>query len=443
MVAGRPAVTTAPTRQYQNYVIVTLMIGYLFAFLDRTMIGLMVAPIQADLGLSDTKMSLLMGLAFTVLYSIAGAPMGFLADRWNRVKIIRFGAVVWCLMTAACGFSTSYWQLFAARVFVGLGEATLMPSANSLISDYFKPHQRAKALSIFNLGIAGGAGLSLILGGQLIAMLTASGGITLGLPVIDDLAPWQLIFVFLGLSGLVFVVLMAGVREPLRTGRESAGAPWTIHQTLAFFRKNAALYGALCLTMTMLSLISFGTLAWMPSYFIRLHGWSPADAGLYFGLASLTASVTGMIVSGWWIDRSRARGAKDAAWRMLLLGLTVFVPCYVIGPLFTAPPLTIGVLAIGVFGASLATIASPTILMTATPNEARGTAIALIALVTNLLGSGFGPTAVALLNDYVFQDPKAIGWSISITALIGYLGATAAAWFGLAHYRRRLGAIAE
>ena len=432
-----------PSKPYQNYVIITLMIGYLFAFLDRTMIGLMVAPIQADLDISDTKMSLLMGLAFTILYSIAGVPMGLIADRWNRVRIIKYGAVIWCIMTAACGFSASYWQLFFARIFVGLGEATLMPSANSLISDYFKPHERAKALSIFNLGIAGGAGLSLILGGQLIAMLTASGGVKLGAPIIDDLAPWQVIFVFLGLSGLLFVAMMSGVKEPARTGRMSADAQWTIPQTLAFFRQNVKFYAAICATMTMLSIVTFGALAWMPTFFIRVHNWTPADAGLYFGVASLASSIAGMIFSGWWIDRRRARGEADAAWRALLLGIAVFVPCYVAAPLFGTPWMTIAVLFIGVFGASVATIASPTILMTGTPNEARGTAVALIYLIINLLGSGFGPTIVALLNDYVFQDKNAIGLSIAIASLFGYVGGVAAAWWGLQHYRTRLAEIAE
>lgn len=436
------AVSSTPSKPYQNYVIVTLMIGYLFAFLDRTMIGLMVAPIQADLDISDTKMSLLMGLAFTILYSIAGVPMGLIADRWNRVRIIKYGAVIWCVMTAACGLSASYWQLFFARVFVGLGEATLMPSANSLISDYFKPHERAKAISIFNLGIAGGAGLSLILGGQLIAMLTASGGVKLGLPIVDNLAPWQIIFVFLGLSGLVFVVMMSAVKEPARTGRMSVDAQWTISQTLAFFRQNVKFYAAICATMTMLSIVTFGALAWMPTFFIRVHGWTPADAGLYFGVASLTASVAGMIFSGWWIDHRRARGEDDAAWRVLLLGLIVFIPCYVVAPLFGTPWITIVILGIGVFGASMATIASPTILMTGTPNEARGTAVALIYLIINLLGSGFGPTIIAVLNDYVFQDKNAIGQSIAIASLFGYVGGVIAAYWGLAHYRQRLAAIA-
>jgi MFS family permease len=434
---------TNPAKRYQYYVIVTLMIGYLFAFLDRTMIGLMVAPIQADLAISDTKMSLLMGLAFTILYALAGVPMGFIADRWNRVRIIRYGAIIWCIMTAACGFSASYWQLFAARVFVGLGEATLMPSANSLIADYFKPHERAKAISIFNLGIAGGAGLSLILGGQLIAMLTGSNGVKLGLPTIDSLAPWQVIFVFLGLSGLVFVAMMSAVKEPERTGRMTSGTQWTVKQTLAYFRSNAKLYGAICATMTMLSIVTFGALAWMPTFFVRVHGWSPADAGLYYGIASLIASIIGMMFSGWWIDRRRSRGEADAAWRVLLLGIAVFVPCYVVAPLFGSPWMTVFVLGIGVFGASMATIASPTVLMTASPNEARGTAVALIYLIINLFGSGSGPIAVALLNDYVFQDRDAIGWSITIAALVGYLGAVAAAWLGLPHYRETLKNIVE
>jgi MFS family permease len=431
------------SKQYQWYVIITLMIGYLFAFLDRTMIGLMVAPIQTDLDISDTQMSLLMGLAFTILYSIAGVPMGFLADRWNRVNLIKYGAVIWCLTTAACGLSTSYVQLFVARVFVGLGEATLMPSANSLISDYFKPQERATALSVFNLGIAGGAGLSLILGGWLIATLTASGGIQWGIAIVDNLAPWQIVFVFLGLSGLVFVALMAGVKEPVRTGRVTTDAQWTVKQTLTYFRQNVKFYAAICMTMTMLSIVSFGALAWMPTYFIRLYGWTPAQAGFYFGVASLIASVTGMIFAGWWIDRRRSRGEADAAWRALIFGITIFIPCYVIAPLLPTPWMTIAVMTIGVFGASVATIASPTILMTGTPNEARGTAVALIYLVINLLGSGFGPTIVAVLTDYVFKDPSAIGWSLSIAFLIGYVGSVIAVWFGLPHYQQRLKLMAE
>ncbi len=431
------------SKRYQWYVIITLMIGYLFAFLDRTMIGLMVAPIQADLQISDTKMSLLMGLAFTILYSIAGVPMGFFADRWSRVRLIRYGAVIWCIMTAACGLSASYVQLFFARVFVGLGEATLMPSANSLISDYFKPHDRATALSIFNLGIAGGAGLSLMLGGWLIATLSASGGINWGLPIIDNLAPWQIVFVFLGVSGLVFVMMMSGVKEPVRTGRVTTDAQWTIKQTLAYFSQNVKFYAAICMTMTMLSIVTFAALAWMPSFFIRVYSWSPAKAGFYFGAASLTASVIGMIFAGWWIDRRRSNGEPDAAWKALIFGLVIFVPCYVIAPLLPSPRMTISILTIGVFGASVATIASPTILMTGTPNEARGTSVALIYLIINLLGSGFGPTVVAVLNDYVFQDQKAVGWSISIASLIGYVGAVAAAWFGLPHYQQRLRAMAE
>lgn len=432
-----------PSRQYQTYVIITLMIGYLFAFLDRTMIGLMVGPIQADLEISDTQMSLLMGLAFTMLYAIAAVPMGYLADRYSRVRIINFGAVIWCIMTAACGLSTTYWQLFVSRLFVGLGEATLQPSAISLISDYFKPEQRAKAFSIFNLGIAGGAGLSLVLGGQLISMLTASGGLRLGLPIIDSLGPWQTVFVILGLVGLVFVVLMSGIKEPARTGRISADSQWTLKQTLAFFQKNIKFYGSLCIAMTMLSILSFSALGWIPTFFIRVHGWSPAEAGLYYGVVSLIVSIFTMIFAGWWIDRRRSRGEADAAWRVLLLGSVIFLPGYVIAPLVGPTWLTLVLIGLGVFGASLASIAAPTILMSASPNEARGMAIALTYLIVNLFGSGFGPTAVALLTDYVFQDKNAIGWSISIVALVGYAGAVLASSFGLTHYRTMLKSMAE
>lgn len=434
------AVHRYPPRKYQWYVVTSLMIGYLFAFLDRTIIGLMVQPIQSDLQISDTQMSLLMGLAFTLLYSIVSVPMGYLADRINRVRLIKFGAVIWCIMTAACGFSTTYVQLFAARVMVGLGEATLLPSANSLISDYFEPERAAKAISIFNLGLAGGAGLALVLGGQLISSITDAGGV--GIPWIDDFKPWQIVFILLGISGLIFVVLMQGVKEPPRTGRLSTDKLWTLAKTAGYFRENFKLYGLLCLSLTLLTLLSFAVLGWVPTYFIRVHGWTASEAGFSYGIASIIASIAGMLTSGWWIDRRRARGEVDAAWKVMMTGLLVFIPGYIVATLFDNTWITLALLMCGVFGGSLAAIAAPTVLLTASPNEARGMSIALTYLVVNLVGAAFGPTAVALLNDYVFQDGDAIGLSISIVCLVGYIGAGAAAYFGLPHYRARMQAIA-
>lgn len=425
---------------YRWYVVSTLMIGYLFAFLDRTMIGLMVEPIQSDLQISDTQMSLLMGIAFTLLYSIAGIPIGYLADRFNRVRIIKVGAVIWCVMTAACGLSTSFLQLFFARMLVGLGEASLLPSANSLISDYFEPEKAGKAISVFNLGMASGAGLSLILGGQLISWISESNDFSL--PFLNHLAPWQIVFVLLGISGLIFLLLMSFVKEPPRTGRVSEGERWSLDQTAKFFIQNIRLYGSLCFCLSMVTVVSFAVLSWIPTYFIRIHGWSPAEAGYSYGLAALGASFIGMGVSGWWIDHWRSKGRADAAWRVLIIGVVVCLPGYIGGTLFVSTSINLVFLMFGVFGGSLAAIAVPNILMTASPNEARGMSVAMLYLLVNLFGAAIGPTSVALLNDYVFQNKDAIGWSIAIVALVGYVAAAAAALLGAPHYRRRLDVIA-
>lgn len=422
--------------QYQWYVVTTLMVGYLFAFLDRTMIGLMVQPIQADLQISDTQMSLLMGLAFTLLYTIAGLPSGYLADRFNRVRLIKFGAIIWCAMTAACGLSTSFWQLFAARVMVGLGEATLTPSANSLIGDYFKPEKAGKAVSVFNLGMASGVGLSLILGGQLINWITNNNSFEW--PLINDFAPWQIVFILLGLSGGIFLIMLSFVKEPPRTGRASDTEMWTLRQTGSYFAGHIKFYGALCVCMSAVSILSFAALSWIPTYFIRIHGWTPAEAGLSFGMASLGSSIIGIVLCGWWIDFRRGRGEVDAAWRVMMIGILVLMPGYFIATLFDNPTITLICLVVGVFGASLAAIASPTIIITASPNEARGTSIAIVGLAVNIFGASVGPTAVALLNDYYFEDPNAIGWSIAIVSLAGYCIAVGAAFYGAAHYRNRV-----
>jgi MFS family permease len=210
-----------PSAGYAWYVVVVLTIAYTVSFIDRQIMALMVEPIRRDLEISDTQMSLLLGLAFAVFYTLLGIPIARLADRYSRRGIIAAGIAVWCFMTAACGLSRNYAQLFLARVGVGVGEAALSPSALSMMSDYFPKETRGRAVAFYTMGISMGVGLAMILGGQVIALVSQAPPVTL--PVVGQLFAWQTVFVVVGLPGILVAALMLTVREPPRKGRMTGG----------------------------------------------------------------------------------------------------------------------------------------------------------------------------------------------------------------------------
>src|SRR5688572_3708838 len=206
-----------PPATYSWYVVGVLTVTYTVSFIDRQIMALMIEPIRRDLGITDTQVSLLIGLAFAVFYTLLGVPIARLADRYSRRAIIAAGITVWCLMTAACGLARNYAQLFLARVGVGVGEAALSPSALSMLSDYFPKETRGRAIAVYNTGISLGTGLAMIVGGQVIAHVMAAPPVRV--PGIGELFSWQTVFLVVGLPGLVMAALMATVKEPSRRER--------------------------------------------------------------------------------------------------------------------------------------------------------------------------------------------------------------------------------
>jgi MFS family permease len=218
---------------YSYYVVGVLMLAYVCSFVDRTILSLLVDPIKQDLQLSDVQISLLAGFAFAMFYTGMGIPFGWLADRSDRKRIIFFGVIAWSLMTAACGLARSFGGLFAARIGVGVGEASLSPASYSLIPDLFPRDQLGLAGSIYAAGITIGGGLAMMLGGAAIQGLTAYGAMSL--PVLGTLAPWQLAFVLVGLLGLPVALLVLTIRDPrTATSKASRGEKAGLRDTLAY-----------------------------------------------------------------------------------------------------------------------------------------------------------------------------------------------------------------
>lgn len=395
-------------------VAVLLMLAFALSFIDRQILAFMVGPIRRDLGISDTQMSLLMGFSFAVVYAAATLPMGRLADRRNRRNLIIAGVVVWSLMTAACGLARNYTQLFLARLGVGAGEAALQPAAYSLIAASFPPERRALAMSICSAGVYVGSGLAFLLGGFLAQYVATHP--TVSLPLLGSVFGWQATLVALGLVGIAFALVLLVIPEPPRSPahrqppplREAVGALWARRGVLLPHH----------LGFAMLLLCSYGTAAWIPAYFARVHGYSMSEIGLLIGLSSMVVGSLGMLLGGALCDRWQATLGPRAVYRLArwsILLVLLFGGLYMLAP--SAPWAGVFVVP-AVFAISLTVGAAPASVQGLVPESLRGQASAVYLFVVNLIGLGLGPTAVALLTDQLFGNDQAVGFSMFIVTAV-------------------------
>jgi MFS family permease len=421
---------------YPWFVVGILMVAYVFSFVDRQILNLLVGPIRRDLGISDTQMSLLMGFSFALFYTVMGIPLGRLADSKSRRGLIAAGVIVWSVMTALCGTAKHYWQFFLFRIGVGVGEAALSPAAYSMIADYFPPEKRATAISVYSMGIYLGAGLAFLLGGAVIHYVSAQGAIEL--PVIGLTHPWQLVFFVIGGAGVLFSAAFFLVREPPRHGTVAGGSGVPLGTVLAYLWQNRRTVLCHNVGFAMISFVSYGTGAWIPSFFIRSHGWTPGEVGLVYGLIVMVFGAAGIVFGGWLTDRWLKKGLSDAALRVGLWsagltlafgGLYLLMPSGFLAAVLMAPTIFL----IGMpFGAA------PAAIQEIVPNEMRGQTSAVYLFLVNLIGLGIGPTAVALVTDFGFHDDSKVGWSMFIVSTVASLCAVALLASGLRPYRESL-----
>ncbi len=433
--ADAVAAARYPAAGYAWYVCAILLLAYIFSFLDRTITSLLVIPIEHDLGLNDTEMGLLQGFSFALFYALLGLPIARLVDARNRRAIVALGIAFWSVATAACGTAQHFWQLFLARVGVGAGEATLLPGATSLLADYFPPRRRGLALGVFAAGIYLGAGLALIIGGLLLRWLATR---TLVLPLLGALHPWQTVFIAVGAPGLLVALLMLTVREPERLGtaanKGAAGLP--LGEVMRYFRANAATVICHNLGFTLLAFAGYAATAWIPTIFIRVHGWTAAAIGIRLGIIALAVGPVGTVAGGWLADRFEAQGRAAGKLRVgLIAALGLILPAIAF-PLVASPALSLVLLVPFVFFVSVVWGLAPAALQEVMPNEMRGQATAVYTGVLNLVGLGLGPASVAIIADYVFRDPQRLNLACAIVVPIAGLLAALLFVLGQAPYRR-------
>jgi MFS family permease len=430
------AVPSGRARVYPWYVVAVLLLAYIVSFIDRQSLTLMVQPLKHDLRLSDTQVSLLHGMAFALFYTFLGLPIGRLVDSFNRRNIVIAGITLWSLMTASCGLARGFSGMFLSRMGVGFGEATLTPAAYSIIADYFPRRSRGRALAVYSLGIPIGIAIAMMLGGATIGYLSKGEGVTF--PLLGHLQGWRLAFLFIGLPGLLVPVLMCTVREPVRSER-LAGPGVTkavpVRQVVAFVVERWQALLSMFLGFSLVVLANYAILAWVPTLFIRIHGWSIAQIGFWFGLVTGVFGTMGGYAGGWLADSLAARGHRDAPSRAVIYGSLGALPFAVAAPLVSSATVSLLLLALATFFLFFQTGVAPGAVQGIAPNQMRGQLSALQLFVQNFVGLGFGATSVALLTDYVFRDEKMLGYSMSVVVLIVLPLSALSLWLGLARYR--------
>lgn len=424
---------------YEWYVVGVLMLASMVAFVDRQVITLLVEPIRADLDISDTGISLLMGLAFAIFYVTMGVPIARLSDRHSRRVIIAIGIFLWSIATAACGLARSFAQLFLARVAVGVGEATLSPAAYSMIADYFPASKQGRAVAVYAMGIFLGAGLAMVAGGAAVAIITNAEPVSL--PLVGTLKPWQTTFVVVGLPGVVLTALiLLTVREPARRDViETAGDKGVpIREVFAFMWTNRGTFTSIFLGYATGGMAFYGFLFWVPEFIRRTYGWEISDAGIVFGLELAILGSLGALVGGSISDWLTKRGVRDAPLRAATVFFAISMPIMAITPLMPTAGSAIPMLGIMAFAISLQQALSPVALQRVTPNQMRAQIMALFFLVASFCSIAMGATSVALLTDYVFRDDADLRYSLSIVATVMMSLATISLWLGLGAYRKSL-----
>lgn len=424
-----------PSYSYAWYTVFILTLANISSFIDRQILSLLVKPIKRDLLLSDTEMSLLMGLSFAIFYTIFGIIIGRLADQKSRRNIILAGVSIWSFMTALCAGIGNFFQFFLARMGVGVGESTLSPSAFSLISDLFPKSKLGMALSIFSLGVFLGSGLAMLIGSGIVANLPTEGMVHV--PVFGEIFPWQLIFLYVGLPGIAIALLLLTIKEPKRTNailKNGVSVKLALSESLAIIFKHRKAYLLLCFATAFQAFINYGSNAWVPTFVARTYGWEAARAGAFYGIVLVTSSIMGVLFGGWITDKMVKQGIPDGRLKVGLWGgIACIFMCFL--PLLPRPEWALLSIFIPNFALAAPFGASTAAIQEIMPNQVRATASSIFLFILNLVGIGLGPLFVAFFTDSIFKDESMIRYSLVMLYLVGGLMISILTYLALKPYR--------
>lgn len=375
--------TTAPPKAIAGprLVLAMLLLAYIFNFLDRQILGILLEPIKADLGFSDSELGLLTGPAFALVYSLVGLPLAILADRTSRSNVIAGALAVWSGFTALCGAATGFWQLFIARLGVGIGEAGGVAPSYALIADYFPPERRARAMAIFSLGVPLGLGIGSIAGAY-----------------IAELIDWRAAFIVMGVLGLILApIFKFTVKDRARTPGTAAPSLSDLGAVFPVIARKRSFW-LMAFGASLSSLCGYGLATWVASILIRSYDMTLVGAGQFLGSLLLIGGTIGVFMGGYLADRL---GTKDRRWYCWLPATAwlITMPLYAAGLLvenlvlvwlLLLVPNALNILWLGPVTTAIQHLVTP---------AQRSTASGAFLLINNLIGLGVGPLLIGTLSD--------------------------------------------
>jgi MFS family permease len=403
---------------YKHYVVWLLFIVYVFNFLDRQILSIVIEPIKKEFGLHDWQLGVLSGLAFAAFYSTLGIPIARMADHRNRVSIITASLVVWSAFTAVTGFAKNFWHLLIARIGVGVGEAGCSPPAYSIISDYFEPKKRATALSIYSMGVYGGGALGFLVGGN-----------------VAQVYGWRIAFFVVGIPGILLALLVkATLREPPRGFSDAIQVP--VEPPPPFLQVLKTLWSKpsfrhLSIAAGLHAFVSYGVSTFYSPFFIRSHGMTVGEIGSWLAFVVAVGGLSGTFMGGALCDRYFGK-TDDPRWYLWIPAITLVINVpfgllvYSVQTKYPALWMLIPYIALS------AAYLAPSIASThrLVGLRERALASALLLLILNLIGNGLGPMFTGFLSDmfnsYFVSEgmdktqavAEGLRWAIRVTVFI-------------------------
>ena len=407
-VENNTTVQSTGTNRY--YVLFMLSLVCALAYMDRFVISVLVEPIKLDLGLNDTQVGLLTGLAFALFYALFGIPFARLADKQNRSKLIAACVTLWSVMTAASGYATNFIQLLLARIGVGVGEAGCLPASHALLADLFPGKQKTFAIGLFQTGGTIGILVGLILGG----ILSSKYG-------------WQMTFILLGLPGvLVGLIIWLTMDDKFRTKSAVAILSEDKNSDSVFFSIKALLtqntYRNIMIGLALGGFGNYGIVQWLPSFLIRSHNVSMDEIGVVYGMVVGLATVFGTLAGAIFAPKLIA---KDQKWEVMwaaycyLLVIPIFISCFLV----TDINLSLILLFAGLFLSTSGTGPSFAGIQSIAGPKVKATAVALTMLAIAIIGQGFGPLIIGMLSDMLtgLYGSQSLRYALSISIFIMFL----------------------
>ncbi|MEM7078222.1 MAG: MFS transporter [Pseudomonadota bacterium] len=376
--------TTIISKRARSYTLFLLVLVFTSSHVDRQIVTILAEPIKQTFDLADWQLGLMTGVTFALFYATLGMPMAMWADRRSRRNLITFSISLWSLMTVLCGMATQFWQLLLARIGVGVGEAGSNPPSHSIISDLYKPEERATAMAIFGLGVNLGIMLGYLIGGW-----------------VNEWLGWRWALVIAGVPGLLIAAMVRfSMTEPPRgyadgiTEKPVAPPFWDVAR--AMWRNSIVCH--LVIANVLISFAGYAVVAWGPVYLQRVHGMSTGESGTFLAAAVGIGGVAGTFFGGYLADKLSVIHEGWRAW-VVAVALAIYAPCAIIAFLATdlnttmlwyLGPAMLGGTYIGVNFA---------ILQSQVTVEMRSVAAAINLFILNIIGLGLGPLSVGIISD--------------------------------------------